>query len=184
MRTPVFLDTEWRDSIGSELISLGMITEDGVHSFYAECDPLPLQVTEFVRYRVLPHLPGKPYSMDQTAMTTGVRAFLCGIPEPCVVADYGSDIELFRYVLAGFEMHGHQAESCGPMPTGLTMCLIKAGLVGFLIDDWFESHPDLYARRHHALVDAQALRMAWLAATGQLGLPHWVRTLRGPCRAS
>ncbi|MBV6799642.1 3'-5' exoribonuclease [Xanthomonas euvesicatoria] len=184
MTTLVFLDTEWGDSMDSELISLGMITEDGVHRFYAEHDPIPAQLTEFARYRVLPHLQGKPYSMGQQAMTTGVRAFLSGMPDPCVVADYPGDFEFLRFVLAGFEMPDHQVESCGPMPAGLTMRLIKNGLVGFLIDDWFEAHPKLHERQHHALVDAQALRMAWLAATGQLGLPGWARTLRGPRRTT
>lgn len=37
----LFLDTEWADVIGNELMSLALVSEDGRHTFYAERDPLP-----------------------------------------------------------------------------------------------------------------------------------------------
>ncbi|WP_232310283.1 3'-5' exoribonuclease [Pseudoxanthomonas mexicana] len=46
--TYLFLDTEWADPTGSELVSLALITEDGIHRFYAERDPLPDVATDFV----------------------------------------------------------------------------------------------------------------------------------------
>lgn len=36
------------------------------------------------------------------------------------------------------------------------------------LERWFYKHPDLLLRRHHALVDANALRMAWMVSTGRL----------------
>jgi len=43
-----FLDTEWADTLGSELVSVALVAEDG-DFFYAERDTLPEHPTDFVR---------------------------------------------------------------------------------------------------------------------------------------
>jgi len=45
-----FLDTEWADPIGCELVSLALISEYGARHFYAERDPLLASPTDFVRH--------------------------------------------------------------------------------------------------------------------------------------
>jgi hypothetical protein len=45
------------------------------------------------------------------------------------------------------------------------ICIDREELITSLWEDSFLSHPQGAAKRHHALVDAHALRMAWLAAT-------------------
>lgn len=53
----VFLDTEFTDFIDCELISIGMVSEDGTHEFYAERTDYPDDwCSDFVREAVLPHL--------------------------------------------------------------------------------------------------------------------------------
>jgi hypothetical protein len=47
--TYLFLDTEWADLPGEELVSLALISADGRDQFYAERDPLPSDATDFVR---------------------------------------------------------------------------------------------------------------------------------------
>ncbi|WP_242733500.1 hypothetical protein [Xanthomonas translucens] len=84
--------------MGSELVSIGLVSEDGVHRFYAERAPLPATPTDFVRHVVYPLLQGGLSSM---AMTTGLRAFLGADQAPLVLADYAHDLVLLRYVLAG-----------------------------------------------------------------------------------
>nr|WP_254894379.1 3'-5' exoribonuclease [Xanthomonas citri] len=64
-----FLDTEWADPMGSELVSIGLVSEDGVHRFYAERAPLPDRPTDFVQHVVYPLLQGGSCLMSEMAMT-------------------------------------------------------------------------------------------------------------------
>lgn len=175
--TYLFLDTEWADPTGSELVSLALITEDGIHRFYAERDPLPEVATDFVRSVVYPLLERGRCRMTDQAMTTGLRAFLGAIPEPMVVADYPNDLALLQYVIAGFDLSGDQAAACGPVPKPVMTRMLKEGATGMLVEDYFAGHPRAAARRHHALVDAEALRMAWLVVTGRVTAPPWALTV-------
>ncbi|AOY69555.1 hypothetical protein BHE83_23510 (plasmid) [Xanthomonas euvesicatoria pv. vesicatoria str. 85-10] len=155
-----FLDTEWADPVGSELVSIGLVSEDSHHRFYAERDPLPAMPTDFVRHVVYPILQGKPASMSEMAMTTGLRVFLGADQAPLVLADYAHDLVLLRYVLAGFDMPDDQAQECGPIPQ-VQGLLIDGDQIDRKVEWLFENRPMLRARRHHALNDAEALRMAW-----------------------
>jgi hypothetical protein len=85
--TYLFLDTEWADSTGSELVSLALVSENGIHRFYAERDPLPDVATDFVRSVVYPLLERGQWCMPDRAMISGLRAFLAAIADPIVVAD-------------------------------------------------------------------------------------------------
>lgn len=166
--THLFLDTEWADVIGSELVSIALVSEDGKLEFYAERDPLPSFATDFVRHVVYPRLDRGGLAMSDPEMATALRRFLARIRQPCVLADYAIDLQLLQYVLAGFELPESEATACGPIPTPVMMLMQREGLTTIQLEKWFSSHPDQAARRHHALVDARALRMAWLAATGRV----------------
>lgn len=176
--TYLFLDTEWADPTGSELVSLALISEDGIHRFYAERDPLPEVATDFVRSVVYPLLERGSYRMTDQAMTTGLRSFLSAVTEPIVVADYPNDLVLLQYVIAGFDLSDDQAAACGPIPQVVMTRMLKDGATGMLVENYFAGHPEAAARRHNALVDAEALRMAWLVVTGRLPEPAWARTLK------
>ncbi|WBX94948.1 3'-5' exoribonuclease [Pseudoxanthomonas mexicana] len=175
--TYLFLDTEWADPTGSELVSLALISEDGVHRFYAERDPLPEKATDFVRSVVYPLLDRGKWRMSDQAMTTGLRAFLGAVTDPIVIADYANDLALLRYVIAGLDLSDDQAAACGPVPQPVMTRMLKEGAMGMLIEDYFAGHPDAAARRHHALIDAEALRMAWLVVTGRVSTPPWATTM-------
>lgn len=167
----LFLDAEWADTIGSELVSLALVSEDGTHRFYAELDPLPEQATPFVQERVYPLLQGGPFALSQQMMTVALRAFLCSISAPTVLADYYNGLDLLRYVVNGFDLPEWQADACGPQPKSLTLLRIVDSSVRPLVEDWVNGRPDRSNRRHHAMIDAEALRIAWLAANGRLGTP-------------
>ncbi|MGH8085304.1 MAG: hypothetical protein ACREPV_08495 [Lysobacter sp.] len=170
--TYLFLDCEWADVLGAELVSLALVSADGEHRFYAERDPLPEQPTDFVRGVVYPLLDRGSTALPDTEFTAGLRRFLSDVPAPCVLFDYPNDGALLRYALAGFELPMAVADSCGPQPLQLvTTRLAREGLVAVLLEDWFQAHPVAAARRHHALVDAEALRQAWCAATGRQAAP-------------
>lgn len=101
--TYLFLDTEWSDTQGRELVSLALVSADGVSQFYVEIDPLPLAPTDFVKTTVYPLLDRSPaVTMTKAQLTAGLRRFLTAIPEPCLIADYQNDLALAQQVLAGF----------------------------------------------------------------------------------
>lgn len=161
--------------MGSELVSIGLVSEDGVHRFYAERAPLPDRPTDFVQHVVYPLLQGGSCLMSEMAMTTGLRAFLGTDQAPLVLADYTHDLVLLRYVLAGFDMPDSQAQACGPIPKVQGM-LIDGGRLDRNVERLFESDPALAARRHHALNDAEVLRRAWLLCEQ----PARRTSIRGP----
>lgn len=172
--TYLFLDTEWADVLGAELVSLALVSADGTQHFYAERSPLPECPTDFVRSAVYPLLDRGSSALSDAAFTTELRRFLCGIDAPYVLFDYHNDGALLRYALAGFDMPDDQAFSCGPIPSPVMTEMLREGLMTVLLEDWFQAHPEATARRHHAAVDAEALRHAWLAATGRIQVT-WAR---------
>lgn len=174
--TILFLDTEWADAAGAELVSLALVSEDGQQQFYVERDPLPASATEFVRHTVYPILDRGDAAMSDVAMTTALRVFLANVPEPYILADYPNDLKLVARVLAGFDMRDSEAQACGQIPRPVMTHMLKDGIIQMVLEDWFEAHPDEQRRRHHALVDASALRMAWLALTGRVDA-SWSPTL-------
>ena len=171
--TYLFLDTEWADESGKELVSLALISEDGRHIFYAERDPLPGAATAFVRETVYPLLERGDLAITDAKMARAIRRFLSSIPEPYVLADYPNDLALLRHALAGFGLSPLQADDYGPIPTVVTTLMMRDERMTMLLDAWFRAHSAEAARRHHALVDARALRMSWLAAANRI-TPDWL----------
>jgi hypothetical protein len=55
--------------------------------------------------------------------------------------------------------------------------MLKEGAMGMLVEDYFAGNPDAAARRHHALIDAEALRMAWLVVMRGVSIPSWATTI-------
>lgn len=168
--TYLFLDCEWADVLGAELVSLALISADGRHQFYAERDPLPAQPTDFVRTVVYPLLDRGAVALSDAEFTRRLRQFFFSVSSPCVIFDYQNDGALLRHALAGFELPDAEADACGPIPSPLASRLMQQGILDLLLEDWFDANPDAIARRHHAQVDANALRHAWLMAENQ----NWV----------
>lgn len=110
MATILFLDTEWADTIGLELVSLALVSEDGSRRFYSEVSPLPKNPTDFVQHVVYPLLEHGNAARQRIDLTRDLRAFLATVPEPVVLADYPNDLHLLRYALAGFDLPDDQAQ--------------------------------------------------------------------------
>ena len=169
--TYLFLDTEWADVAGSQLVSLALVSEDGTQQFYAEMDPLPNDPTGFVRGTVYPLLDRGITALSEVAFTTALRAFVCELSRPTVLADYHNDLALLKHALAGFNLPGDQLDACGPLPDFSAALMLKDGITQRVLEDWFTAHSSDQRRRHHAAVDAHALRMTWLAVTGRVAAP-------------
>ncbi|HZX78219.1 hypothetical protein [Lysobacter sp.] len=173
--TYLFVDTEWADAAGHELVSIALVSVDDQHVFYAERDPLPSAPTDFVRRTVYPLLDRGEAAMSDAAMTQALRRFLASIVHPYVLADHPRDVQHLRHVLVGARLSDPQAAPCGSIPSVVTTVMDRQGTTTAILERWFAQHPQTAARRHHALVDARALRIAWLVATGRIS-PDWVNS--------
>lgn len=172
MATYLFLDTEWADLAGDELVSLALISGDGRLRFYAEREPLPPEPTRFVEESVYPLLQRGPVALSDIAFTEALRRFIDSVPDPLVVFDYAHDGAMFEVALRGFD-RGLPGEGC---ESAVAKELLRSNLTSMILEDWFLAHPEEAARRHHAMVDANALRIAWLATNGHIDAdwsPSW-----------
>lgn len=161
--TRLFLDCEWADTLDSELVSLALVSEDGLHRFYSEVDPLPKQPTDWVRAVVYPLLEHGYAARQRIDLTRDLRAFVSRFDDPFVLFDYQADGALFGYALAGFDLSGAALAKLPPAPS-VGQILILREDVRRGIEQYFREHPEHAGRRHHAGVDAEALRWAFVAA--------------------
>lgn len=150
----LFLDSEWANDALRELVSLALISEDGEHIFYAERDPLPGMPSSFVRERVYPLLSRGQVAMADNAMTHALRSFLGPMGVCEIFADAPLDFSMLSRVWNG----GDRTSSEQPFRTRLA----RDGNLMPRVERYFELNPDQSALRHHALVDAMALRSAWI----------------------
>lgn len=157
MHIRLFLDTEWANDASRELVSLALVSQDTAHRFYAERDPLPGAPSSFVRSVVYPLLERGDFAVIDAEFTRQLRAFLCQFSEPpLVLYDAQLDVRLLTHALDGFGRAGDY----GPMPN-FQPILITFGDVLANIETYFDLYPESKARRHHAAVDAEALRWAF-----------------------
>jgi hypothetical protein len=156
----LFLVVEWESEATHELVSLALVSQDGRHRFYAERDPLPATPSAFVCEVVYPLLDRGSVALPDPAITRQLRAFLAQWQRPLVLADSELDFTLLAHALSGFGM-----PDLPPAPSYRPM-LVTFGDVLTRVEDYFELHPQAKARRHHALVDAEALRWAFEGAIG------------------
>ena len=79
----LFLDTEFTDAnlLKAELISLALVSEDGVNELYLERNPLPGRCSAFVRANVCPLLDRGSAAVPDVEFTRRLRAFLRKISE-------------------------------------------------------------------------------------------------------
>lgn len=161
--TYLFLDTEWADDEGRELVSLALVSHDGASVFYAERDPLPTRPTEFVRSCVYPLLDGGSAALAEMEFTRALRVFLCAVRTPHVVYDYPNDGALLLTAISGFGRLPSELADVPPPPRHLRSSLLTDAHLSPAVEEYFLAHPNEASKRHHALVDAMALRAAWLA---------------------
>lgn len=150
----LFLDSEWANDALRELVSLALISEDGEYVFYAERDPLPGMPSSFVRENVYPLLNRGQAAMTDIVMTHALRSFLEPLGNCEIFADAPLDFSMLRRVWDG-------RDRTPPEPSFRTR-LAREGNLMPSVEHYFELNPDQEALRHHALVDAMALRSAWI----------------------
>lgn len=150
----VFLDTEYTDPLQIDLISIGMVSEDGKHVFYCERSDFDDSLCNgFVRTAVLPLLE-KAELADRAGLRQRLIAWFAQLPRSATIGcDSFTDYELLLDALDG----GKPANLSGWHDL---RPLIDSTVFHAAVCCYHDApgHP-----WHHALHDAQAHRMGWLA---------------------
>lgn len=151
----LFLDTEFTNLHRRQLISIGMASLCGQHTFYREVQGYNFSIcSEFVKEVVLPQLTRNP---DVMMPLSDIRASLLDwlnqfSENPVKVAvDHEYDWELFRNLL-------------GEVPNWITMANIGYSTDDIAFEKFFRDHN---LKQHHALNDALANRYGFLVAQAE-----------------
>lgn len=163
----LFLDTEWADSNGNDLVSLALISDDGEHTFYAERKVLSDSPTTFVKEVVYPLLDRGPAALTDEALSGQLRAFLGRLPDSFVLFDHENDGRLL--ILALSAPAADSSHELSAIKSRMTK-VIREGAFSEYFEEYFATNHWARMHRHHALVDARALRAAWLRVTGRVDL--------------
>lgn len=160
----VFLDTEFTGLAQRwpRLISIGLVSEDGSREFYAELTPEGYmdKATPWVRENVLPLLEGGHYVMQPRDLCRQLAEWIADLGPVRLAGDMGilTDIKFVESMLT-------------PWPTNLDrrpefMQFDTAASERFslAVENAFAGG----LRRHHALDDAKANRLGWIAAAGDI----------------
>ena len=148
----LFLDTEFTSPETKQLISIGIISEDGQHSFYAELNEYDASLcNRFVCENVLPHLEHKGMSRDQLACV--LREWFATLPRRVFFScDSYDDIKLVLALL-------------GERPVNLieNWLDLRSLIDTTVYHNAVEAYHTPDKPWHHALHDAEAHRAGWLA---------------------
>lgn len=150
----LFLDTEFTglNQPKPELISIGLISDDGQQSFYAELTPdCYIEQTEpWVKSNVLPLLEGGECVLQPDELRVRLTAWLKSLGPAKIAVDFGIDFEFLREVLIPW-----------PVNVEREPIFIAGSEFVAAVESIYADHTEL--RRHHALDDAKANKMGWLA---------------------
>jgi len=173
----IFFDTEFTElGVDPKLISIGLISEGGTREFYAELSDTyqPKDCSAFVQEAVLPHLQGGDALVTFNECATRLLRWLIAFNEPVQLAtdslswDWPWIGELFAEAGNGtnwpqhMDTHGKSEVFRPPNVDGKPFISSQSPQFNQAVEFAFRDHvPRL--RRHHALDDAKANRLAWLA---------------------
>lgn len=150
----IFFDTEFSElGIDPRLISIGLVSEDG-REFYAELSDtyLPKDCGAFALEAVLPHLEGGESLLTMSELTERLAAWLEGFDQPVKLA---TDSESWDWPWI------HEIFEAWPKNLdGRPLILKQEAAINLAVERAFASG----LRRHHALDDAKANRLGWLAS--------------------
>ena len=178
----IFFDCEFTDlSVDSRLISIGLVSENGNCEFYAELSETyqSPDCSDFVREAVLPQLQGGDALMTMRELSLRLLDWLIAFGEPVQLAtdslqwDWPWIEKIFAeagaYLLEQTpawqdikdSSHRLAAVARPANVDGRPYALQQSTAFNLSIEQAFESG---LLRRHHALDDAKANRIAWMDA--------------------
>jgi hypothetical protein len=150
----IFLDTEYTDAVNCDLISIGMVSEDGQHELYVERSDYQAEwCNSFVHAAVLPQLGGNCQALDRHQLAVRLLEWFATLPRSVTIGcDSFTDWELLLDAMAGerpinisgrYDLRGH----------------IDSSVFHHAVVRYHEHNGPW----HHALHDARAHRHGWLA---------------------
>lgn len=163
----VFFDTEFTDlRPEAKLIAIGLITEDGTRTFYVELsDTYRLaDVGDFAREAVLPLLEGGAALMAMHELSLKLGNWIEDFGQPVILATDSLAWD-WPWIQRIFEIPEAWPANLVRCPLLLTMnYLHDFDKFGPAVEQAFTGG----LRRHHALDDAKANRLGWIAAGGDI----------------
>jgi hypothetical protein len=163
----IFFDTEFSDlGLDPKLISIGLVDETGARSFYAELSDTyqAAQCSDFVRDIVLPLLEGGEARMTLNELTLRLGSWLDDFEQPVTLAT-DSLFWDWPWIQKLFAIPGTWPQNLEAHPLLLTMNYLND------FEKFEEAVEQGFAnglRRHHALDDAKANHLGWIAAGGDI----------------
>lgn len=158
----IFFDTEFSDlGIDPRLVSVGLISEDE-RIFYAELSDTyePKDCSAFTQEAVLPLLHGGDTRMRMDQLTLRLGNWLESFEQPVKLATDSLSLD-WPWIQEIFYLPGTWPENVDGKPASMYE-MIDSPFLERTVEQIFQSHvPRL--RRHHALDDAMANRLAFLA---------------------
>lgn len=168
-RLRIFLDTEFSDLVrDAKLLSIGLIDETGERTFYAELSDDDCwhyeNASDFAKVAVLPLLEGGECMMTMAELSQRLAAWLTAFGEPVKIATDSLAWD-WRWIQELFREPGTWPANLDTKPLLLTMSCLNE------YDAFEEAVEAAFAdglRQHHALDDAKANRLGWIAAGGDV----------------
>lgn len=174
MITNLFIDTEFTcfETATMQLISIGIVSEDGNHEFYRENTSHNADFrSDFVNKIVIPLLEGGSYAKAWDWIALDLKEWIDTLPgdEVCFICDYVGDWHLTDPLLKKHQ----QSKKVGAMMYNQAFIhrLYEFGVhTEAKLDDAMrdlmynegDSYFSIDPRQHHSLVDAKASRHAWM----------------------
>lgn len=156
----IFFDTEFTDLIvDPQLISIGLIDETGERTFYAELSDTyrPADVGDFTREAVLPQLEGGAAHLTMAELSVRLGDWIKDFGEPVRLATDSLSWD-WPWIQEIFE----DLATWPPNLDGKPLILNQETEFNLAIERAFADG----LRRHHALDDAKANRLGWIAIAG------------------
>lgn len=174
----LFIDTEFTDFQNMELISIGMISEDGQHEFYREVSDYNGNMrSDFVNLTIMPLLEGGDKIMPHAQVAAELKEFIDGLNATQVnfAVDYVGDWNLLYKLLLtappstpNFAVNYNHLFLERAKARGVTTQEEYDLDYGIMEDATSQYFIDVDPRQHHSLVDARAMRIGFLAGLKQL----------------
>lgn len=176
----LFFDSEFTElGIDPKLISIGLVSEDGVHEFYAELSDTyqPKDCSAFVQEAVLPHLQGGDARLTMNELALRLGNWIENFEQPVQLATDSLSWD-WPWIQEIFNDVAFWPKNLDGKPASLYE-MVGAQKMEQEVEYTFRDHtPRL--RRHHALDDAKANRLAWFACNeAELSKPKRVERFVG-----
>jgi len=160
----IFFDTEFTElGIDPRLISIGLVSEDGNREFYAELSDTykPADCAAFVHEAIIPHLQSGDSLMTMDELCLLLGAWIEGFQHPVKLVTDSLSWD-WPWIQEVFYLPNTWPKNLDGKPASLYE-MGDSQLLDRAVELAFQSQvPRL--RRHHALDDAKANRLAWKAA--------------------